>query len=176
MGGYFYLEIKGIETLDQYSQSADLIAPGSDDKLKLEYLRHSRYDQVADKKEYLEEQRDMLTGGGDLVIDSEDYQWNTSGYVADFLLSDSLSDYRFLIHKVLDGSREFTVTYGHDGITGSSKLYLEFINGLRLLEDSLSRTDYFSNDPSLLIEDLQSNDTTLFNMANQFLQSSYDLS
>lgn len=164
------------ETLDEYSQSANLIPLGSDDKLKLEYLRHGRYTQVTDKTGYLENQRVILSGGGDLVIDSEDYRWNETGYVADFMLSDSLSNYRYLIHKILDGSRELTVTYGHDGISGSSTLYSDFISGLRLLEDSLSRTDYFSNDPSLLIEDLQSNDTTLFTMANEYLQSAYDLS
>jgi hypothetical protein len=165
-----------VETMDAYFQSSDLTPPGSSDKISLEYQRYGRYEYIGNKQEYLKEQRELINGKGDLVIESESYEWNERGYVAEFILSDSLSSYAYHVYKILDGTRELSVRYGHDGILGVSKLYTDFISNLILLDDTLSRHNFFDDSPALLIEDLQSADTIRFEMANTYLQNTFDLS
>ncbi len=165
-----------VETMDAYFQSSDLLPPGSNDKITLEYQRYGRYEYIADKQEYLEEERERINGQGDLIVESESYEWNDRGYIAAFVLSDSLSDYAYHVYKVLDGTRELSISYGHDGKLGVSKLYADFITHLNLLEDTLSRPNLFDDSPALLIEDLQCADTNRFEMANTYLQNTFDLS
>ncbi|NND95341.1 MAG: TraB/GumN family protein [Flavobacteriales bacterium] len=157
------------EHLYSYSHIADLTVPGSTTPLLIEYERRPRYEFGVDKAAFEQSILNELNGNNDYFLEKADFEWNGSGFIAEHLFSDSLSNYRKLVRSEMRENRLITITTGFDMNLGPSENYKAFVESLEILEDSLAHSHYFENPEIVFLEDILSRDSAYFNTANAHL-------
>jgi hypothetical protein len=157
----------------EYYYTSTLSPPGSSDYVQVYYYRYPSYFYIKDIEKHEEELDADFTEDDDAIIDKKELTWNENGYVADYIIGDSLSDFKYALHRRLDGNRLLTIMTGFDKAAGPSNMYQEFLTNLVLLEDSMSTRSILNLDGDLFLADIQSTDTLKFRNANEtFLNNS----
>ena len=158
-----------VDATAYYKSTALLRAPTTTDEVIVKYNRFGKYYHFEDKTDFLEQNKNMLTRGQDFVVDKESLKWNESGYIADYWMSDTLTNRSYRIRQILDQRSVHTIQMTYDKHLGESDYALTFIENFKAIEDTLSTTSVFTQQDSVFLSDITSVDTLTFEHAHENL-------
>lgn len=161
----FYFSEKEENLAESYSRSKSITPPGTADWISVIYKRHGKYEYVADKDKLPEGLEEIVTDENDLVVDTSYYNWTSDGIEHFTLASDTGTNRKYFIQRILKNRSLWTITSTFDSYEGESDFAKTFRENFEALEDTLSFGDFFKETDSVLLVDLMSTDTNTFENA-----------
>jgi uncharacterized protein YbaP (TraB family) len=164
-----YLDLSNNDPYGGYSRSIALSPPGSSEEILLEYERLPPYSFAPDKEEHEELIDELFTDSYDLFVVEKHFEWNDTGYYAEYQLGDTMTARRIEKRIWVRGESSHLITTSFDSLTGESPFVQRFIEDLVFLPDTLAGHDFVTEPSARFLRDIRSTDTLLFKRANSRL-------
>lgn len=158
---------KDLTEANEYTLEKNIGNPSTTEEIYVRYYRYGKYDFYDSTNVYEKEIRRIATEGGDFVIEKENIKWEGGNMLAEFWMSDTATTKRIHRKEILKNHSLHTIEVTYDSITGESDFVKNFITNFEPLPDTLCATNLFVEKNDLLLSDLMSRDSSLFEQANK---------
>lgn len=166
----FGLNNKELTEADEYTVEKNISNPQTTEEIYVRYYRYGKYDYFDSTAAYEKEIRRIATEGNDFVIEKEIIKWDNDNMLAEFWMSDTATTKRIHRKELLNNHSLHTIEVTYDSITGESDFVKNFIANFEPIHDTLCAKSLFIQKDSLLLHDIMSEDTTLFEQANKNIE------
>ncbi len=158
---------------ESYEKYKTVYPPFSTDRIHITYERFNRYDYVHDTSVFLKMIEKEITHGHDEHIESKKIVWDPAGLKADYHTSDTFTSRRYHYRILWQRRSMHRIKTTYDVSLGEGPVTLAFLEHFEPLEDTLSIGSYLESPLSQLKRDVISNDTIVFEGANDFIETAY---